>query len=163
MSSLQLPPPFDAPDPALLGHPLWQSSLTYMPSHKPFPWPTFTSKYQVTSVSLCSTSSWKMELGLLSLLLIMCFPPNTQLEFYLQHSLWPSPRTSFIPNPLMISLLFYLTSVLILLNTTDHPLFEMSNFSKFSVTPSFLDFSLMLEAVSYLLSPIYWLLFFCFT
>lgn len=77
MSSLQLPPLFVALDPSLLGHPLWQSSITYMPSHKPFPWPTFTSKYQVTSVSLCSTSSWKMELGLLSLLLIMCFPPDT--------------------------------------------------------------------------------------
>ena len=129
-------------------HPLRPCGVIYVPKHKPFPRPTFTSTHRITSKSLYSRSSSKMVLGLLS-----------QRALTSNHCSWASvsiiplrlhmsrsPRTSLLPHPVVTShFLSYLPAVC---NTADQSLLEMLSFSWFSVTPNFPGlFSSILEAV----------------
>lgn len=100
------------------------------------------------------------------------------LEFYLQHSTItvlsksqgpPSYQTHwfflcYFTWPQFFFFLFlFLPQFLSDLTQLTIPLFEMRNFSKFSVTPSFMDFSLISEAVLCSQSHVLASIFFCFT
>ena len=100
-------PFFGAPDVSLLDHPLWYSSITYIPKNKPLPWPIVTSNYRITWVPLQQKLLKDRIRVAIPAPQLMCWP-QTAPGAFLSHQATKTTcvkitKNSLLPEPVVTS------------------------------------------------------------